>query len=352
MTTTDAGTQATPQTTPQRDPWFDNAKFLLVTLVVLGHAWTLSPPEGVRDWPYDALYLWHVPAFVLITGYLSRRFTWSHARMFGLLRTVVVPYLIFEGVYALFRIYVGGVEMRDLWLNPHWPMWYLAALFFWRLLTPIFLRIPHPVLVSLVISVVAGAFATDTLDNARILGLLPFFVMGLHLPQRLVEWLHTRTARLWAIAIMVGMVVLGRFNDTLWSTEWLYYRSHYSELESSNLQAAGIRVALLIIGTLGALAALSLVSSSRRWYTTLGSASLVVYLFHGFFILAAEYAGFVVWGEQHPVASFVIVTPLALVLAVVLASPPVARVLNRVVDPVGAIIRAREKRRPTAPTSG
>ena len=26
---------------PARDPWFDNAKFALVTLVVIGHMWTL-----------------------------------------------------------------------------------------------------------------------------------------------------------------------------------------------------------------------------------------------------------------------------------------------------------------------
>ena len=29
-----------------RDPWFDNAKMALVTLVVVGHAWTLLPLTG------------------------------------------------------------------------------------------------------------------------------------------------------------------------------------------------------------------------------------------------------------------------------------------------------------------
>ena len=101
--------------------------------------------------------------------------------MWQLVRTVAVPYLLFECALALFRIYVGGEQLEDLFRDPHWPMWYLSALFFWRLLTPVFTRMPprwrsrSPSRLSLV----AGLYAGDTLDMARVLGLLPFFVLGL-----------------------------------------------------------------------------------------------------------------------------------------------------------------------------
>ena len=75
---------AVPSTTPavkERDPWFDNAKMALVTLVVLGHAWTLMPWNGTTDVLYDFLYAWHVPAFVFVTGYLSRGFQWVVAKV-------------------------------------------------------------------------------------------------------------------------------------------------------------------------------------------------------------------------------------------------------------------------------
>ncbi len=123
---------------PARDPWFDNAKFALVTLVVIGHMWTLLSDAGAKVWLYDFLYYWHVPAFVIVTGYLSRNFDYSHERLRALFRTVVVPYMVFELVLALFRVYVGHEDINDIWADPHWPMWYLAALFFWRLLTPPF----------------------------------------------------------------------------------------------------------------------------------------------------------------------------------------------------------------------
>ena len=62
-----------------RDPFFDNAKMLLVTLVVVGHSWTLLPDVSTSSPVYVFLYTFHVPAFVLVTGYLSRSFTFTRA---------------------------------------------------------------------------------------------------------------------------------------------------------------------------------------------------------------------------------------------------------------------------------
>ena len=100
------------QTPTTRDPWLDNAKMLLVTLVVVGHSWVLLPDNDATDHLYDFLYAWHVPAFVFVTGYLSRGFVYSRVRLWQLFRTVVVPYLVFECALALFRIYVGGEQLQ------------------------------------------------------------------------------------------------------------------------------------------------------------------------------------------------------------------------------------------------
>ena len=184
----DAPLAPSPAPAKQRDPWFDNAKMALVALVVLGHSWTLLPlnlTDGgsstatqVDTWFYNFLYAWHIPAFVIVTGYLSKSFEYTRVRMWNLVTTVAVPYVLFEGVYALYRHVVGGVDFERLWANPHWPMWYLSAMFFWRLMTPIFKRMPGKVVVAVAISLLAGLYANDIFDNARIFGLLPFFVLG------------------------------------------------------------------------------------------------------------------------------------------------------------------------------
>src|SRR5690349_23237524 len=42
-----------------RDPWFDNIKMTLVTLVVVGHSWTLLPHNTANDWARLPLLVAH-----------------------------------------------------------------------------------------------------------------------------------------------------------------------------------------------------------------------------------------------------------------------------------------------------
>jgi fucose 4-O-acetylase-like acetyltransferase len=326
-----------PQTAAQtaRDPWFDNAKMALVTLVVVGHAWTLLPETAFSDTLYDALYFWHVPAFVFVTGYLSRTFQWDRVRLGKLVRTVVVPYVVFETLLALFRVYVGGETLEDLFTDPHWPMWYLSALFFWRLLTPVFRPMWGGFAVAVAISLVAGAYASDTLDLARVLGLLPFFVLGLKATPEHLDRLRTPSVKRWAAVVLAAIAVSAIWFDTWAQTEWLYYRARYDELVTSHLEAMGIRAAVMVIGLVGAMAFLALVPRAGGWFTRMGAWTLVVYLFHGFVIKGAEYSGYMQWAADWPVLSLLLTTALATGLALLLAWQPIASKLNRVVDPVG-----------------
>jgi fucose 4-O-acetylase-like acetyltransferase len=330
---------------PKRDPWFDNIKMALVTLVVIGHSWTLLPQNTWNSWTYDFLYAWHVPAFVTITGYLSRSFAWTPVKLWRLVRTVAVPYVVFEAALAWFRYRVGGIELDQLFADPHWPMWYLSALFFWRLMTPIFVGLPKATALGLAvaISLVAGLVAGNTLDMARILGLLPFFVLGLVLSDRELSWVRSRRA---AGVALVGVVAVVAF--TWWAhhwlpTEWYYYRSRYDALEADDLAAVGIRAMLLAVGLIGTAACFALVPRARTWFTTLGAATIVVYLFHGFFVLTAQYEGFPDWADGHAATSFVLTTACAVALALFLATPPVARALTAFVDPIGWLGKRRRQ---------
>lgn len=347
----DAAASPAPSPAPvaakQRDPWFDNAKMALIVLVVIGHSWTLLPADdGLDSWTYDFLYSWHIPAFVIVTGYLSKSFEWTSRRMRSLLTTVALPYVVFEGVYALYRHEVGGVDFKLLWANPHWPMWYLSAMFCWRLMTPLFKRMPLKVVVAVVISLLAGLYANDLLDNARIFGLLPFFVLGLKMHDGHWNLLRTRRARWYGMAVLVGIFVLARFSGNWLETEWFYYRTRYDALDPNNLRAITIRMSLLITGLIGAFAFFAVVPRTKTWFSAFGAATLVVYLFHGFFVLGAEFAGFPGWATDHMPFAWVLTTVVAIALALALAWPPVSTRLNVFVDPVGAISRRRSRRTP------
>ena len=70
---------------------------------------------------------------MVVTGYLSRSFTWSGRNLRRLVTAVALPYVLFEAAMAGFRTGLGGEQLDQLFLDPHWPMWYLATLFLWRL---------------------------------------------------------------------------------------------------------------------------------------------------------------------------------------------------------------------------
>ena len=319
---------------PPRDPWFDNAKILLVTLVVVGHSWTLLPSNWFHGAAYDFLYLWHVPAFVMVTGYLSRRFSWTRRDLRRLVTTVLVPYVVFEGLLAFFRVTVGGEHLERVWVNPHWPMWYLAVLFLWRLATPVLRRLRHALPLSVAVSLAGGWAGVEAFDLDRALGLLPFFTLGVLAEQRHLDALRSHRARLLGLAALgVALVTAYALGGRI-GNEWLYYRTSYAELGSDWLTGPAIRLGLLVVCTVLALSFLALVPTGRSWISSLGRASLVVYLGHGFFVLAAEYAGFERWAAAHPVLSWPLATVAAVVVAVGLAWRPVAKRLDKVVTPV------------------
>ena len=98
------------------------------------------------------------------------------------------------------------MEFELIWANPHWPMWYLSALFFWRLMTPILKRMPGQGRGLGGDQPVAGLYATNLLDNARIFGLLPFFVLGLKMHEGHWNLLRARRARWYGIAVLLAAV--------------------------------------------------------------------------------------------------------------------------------------------------
>ncbi|WP_104105589.1 acyltransferase family protein [Nocardioides sp. 616] len=340
----------------RRDPWLDNAKAILVILVVVGHAIVLLPYGDPKSRVYDFLYYFHIPAFVLVSGYLSRKFAWTPRHLTALVTTLVVPYVIFEWLMAAFRVYVVGQPssmevLQPLWLNPHWPMWYLVALVLWRLATPLLVRHWLMVPAAVAVSLAAGEVDLELFDLNRVLGLLPFFVIGLHLPRRGLELLQARWTGLVGLAVLAGIWWLTTRTDDHWSTQWLYYRSSYDTLGVSLREGAEIRAQLILVGLAGTAAVLTLVPRRRSLLTAVGAYTMGVYLLHGFAIRYAEAQGVSDWLPGNGWTSVAITVAAAVALALFLGWPPVARRLLWLVDPVNQVLslRRRARRGPAAP---
>ena len=89
-----------PDQVKQRDAFFDNAKYLAIVLVAMGHVWEpLRSDSRAVTALYMTVYAFHMPAFIVISGYFSRSFDASPRKVKRLITGVAIPYVVFETAY-------------------------------------------------------------------------------------------------------------------------------------------------------------------------------------------------------------------------------------------------------------
>lgn len=268
---------------PARDSRLDNAKFLLVALVVIGHALEPLRDYGLTSAIYYWIYFFHMPAFILISGYLSRSFDASSRRVEKLVLSLAVPYLFFWTIHqAIYTVERGGLPDSLSLLKPTWTLWFLVALFVWRLSVPVWKRLRWPVVIAVLISVFAST--TDlgtTLSLGRVLSFLPFFVLGLSLRREHFFFLDKLWVRLCSVVILGVTAFLAiPISDRL-SRDWLFWRDSLTDRDIDPLMPSiGIRLAFMGLALVMTIAVLALTPKRRTWYTDLGAYTLFVYLGH------------------------------------------------------------------------
>ncbi|MEO8329790.1 MAG: acyltransferase family protein [Candidatus Nanopelagicales bacterium] len=265
----------------------DNAKVLLVLLVVIGHA--LMPSTGESVALADTLYLWiflfHMPAFAFVMGHVSRVASRAANDPVRLVTRLLIPYLVFNALFiALDQILPGRESAVDLTV-PYWLTWFLLSVFWWRLLLPVITQLRYPVLVSVVISLVSGlAPAVDeTFAASRTLALLPFFVLGATLRTDQVLWRGRKVGR------AAGLVVLAAAGFAAWqlrevitsAPSWLYWNDGYNSQGLDLLSGMAVRGLMLAIGILLTCSFLLVIPRARTGYTALGGFIVYAYLLHG-----------------------------------------------------------------------
>ncbi len=320
---------------PARDPFFDNAKFFAILLVVAGHAIDNLRDVHFAHAAYLFVYTFHMPVFIVITGYFSRRFTFSGGKARKLLTNLGVPYVVFETAYSTFHWAVGHAKFEVSLLDPYYLTWFLLALFAWRLSTPVWQQIRFPVAVAVAVSVLSGmSQLPGTLEMNRVFGLVPFYVLGLFLGPEHFEILKKRSsAVLGALTLVLGFAFTFLVADRRMATEWVYWRSGNPTLHVDNLVGTGMRLGLLVAAGVLVAAFLSLVPRREHWFTSLGSATLYAYLLHGFVTKLAGYYGWYDASALHTVPGVLAVGAAGAALATLLCTPPVRWAMHWALEP-------------------
>lgn len=327
---------AAPRAT-KRDAFFDNAKFLAIVLVAMGHAW-----EPLRDGSravsalYIVVYTFHMPAFIIISGYFSRSFDFRPDRVRRLITGVAVPYIVFEVAYSLFHRWAADDPSMEIsLLDPWYLTWFLLALFVWRMTAPIWRLVRWPVPVALAIAMLATISPDigDDLDLQRVLQFLPFFVLGLRLKPEHFQLVRRKEVRVLAVPVFAGTVVFAYWAVTWMNMAWFFHRDSAQELGAP--WWSGILMTLALFGCSLVLTAcfFAWVPGRRMWFTLLGAGTLCGYLLHGFLAQSASTWDWYDVKWLHQPAGAVFVTVVAAVVVTLLCTPPVQRVFRFALEP-------------------
>lgn len=330
-----AGDAQTPRPRKQRDPFFDNAKYFAILLVVMGH----SIANMRHDMPivkglYVFVYMFHMPVFIVLTGYLSRNWTFSAGKARKLITNVGVPYLVFEIAYELYSWLAGGEKLEISLLKPHWLMWFMCALFLWRLSTPVWQQVRWPLSIALLFALLS--YMGDlggTFNLHRVLGLLPLYVLGLTLTPRHFELLKKPIARPIGAAVLAGGLAFAFFAKDHMSEGWVFWKNPYDEMGVSNVTGTVMMTVMFACATVLVAAFLAVIPRKRYWFSDLGATTLYAYLLHGFIIRVLDYTGSWDSAWMHTGPGVVIVIATSAAVGTFLCSRPVVRTMSWAVAP-------------------
>ena len=317
-----------------RDPYLDNAKFALVTLVVVGHVII-----NIRGVGAGVVWLWiyafHMPAFIMISGYLSRNYRGTPRQTMGLLTSILTPYVVVMVILAVERR-LDGSDFTLNFAQPAFALWYLVALFVWRLLTPLLRVMPYSVPAAVVVSLASltfGGVGSD-MSAARIVGFLPFFALGLWTtPQRLdalrrvtQPWL----VRIGAAVVLLGLLYVMYLVRSHVNPGYLTMKDSTRSYHHSDLENMGIRLLVLVTATVMTVAFLALVPRRRSFLTILGENSMYIYLLQA--IILARLLGRI-GNHDWTTATLIALVACSIVMSALLGTPLVKRLTSWFIDP-------------------
>lgn len=265
----------------QREYLFDNYKVLLIVLVVIGHF--IEPCYDQNPFLYElkwGIVAFHMPAFIFISGYFSKKVPSVKKLVGGL----VVPYFVYEVVYYLLYTYVLDKETELYFTRPKFTLWYLLALCVWRLAAPVVRKLPGHLLISLAAGLVVGMFEIGNfLSIPRILFFFPFFLAGMEFDSTWLARFRNRKGYIGALGVMAGMAVF-LFTDEYHRrlpVKIFYGRYSYEELRMPPWDGIMIRIVCYGISFLLIYLFMLVLPTDKKSYSYLGERTMAVYIFHG-----------------------------------------------------------------------
>ena len=270
----------------RRDPYWDNLKLALMFLVVLGHF--LMPVKSSEGPFVKALFYWiylfHMQAFVFVSGYSSKSYVRKSGKgnkLAGFLITFVFFTICIEIIEFIFT---HGIRLRILFKITGAP-WYMAAMFFWYLLIP-FISRARPV-ISLTLSIVLGIMCGlvsglgSFLLLSRTIVFFPAFLAGYYFDGAWIQKIGKRS-RLLSAGILLAVFLFLFFRQSVLSDflKIIYAKSSYSKLDLTGAAGCAYRLLWYFVSAVMTVSFLGIIPRRKFLFTYIGGRTLSIYVVH------------------------------------------------------------------------
>lgn len=271
--------------TKDRVALLDNLKGLLIFLVVFGHSLELFKDEYFfTQVLYTFIYLFHMPAFVFVSGYLSKNVDKARGTAF---KNFFLPFLLFNTLW-------NGITALATWnlenfsfITPGWALWYLMSMFLWRIFLKDLVRIKYIVPISFIIGLGAGIFSefNGILSLSRTLVFFPFFLVGyLTSEDRLFKMKKpTRFTSFGIILLAVSFAIFICFYK-VFPIEFLYGSDSFKTYTVAIWLGVTSRALLYIIGFSFVFVLANTMTLKDTFFSKIGRNTLPIYIFHTYLL--------------------------------------------------------------------
>lgn len=292
----------------ERDYQMDNLKGMLVFLVVFGHLiqftiWKTAPIVG---YTYTGIYLFHMPLFVFISGYFSKK---SNAkRLLELFIVYALWQMLITPVFVSLTTDSTYSDVVDSIFKPYAHHWYLVSLIIWRIMTPYVSSIKKIILISFICGIGIGLSSVllelspstkdvSTFSFGRTIGFYPFFLMGYFFTKEKLDQIKKKLTKPLGIISFLSLVIVGviflnsqvdHYLKHTMINKMLFMREAYAAFLTHPSRGILMRIILYLIQLGLVLLPFSFISSKKSIWSQIGMNSFFIYLSHGIFYLALQ----------------------------------------------------------------
>ncbi len=275
-----------------RDFQIDTMKGILIFLVVLGHSFSYAlfkSTEFVFNL-YVGIYLFHMPLFVFIGGYFSKRH--NEKRVIELFLIYVFWQMVINPLFMFLLVGESVESAINPLFSPHKSYWYLLSFIIWRVLTPYASKIKYILPLSIIAGLSIGFSEQGSLtafSYSRTVAFYPFFIAGYLTTSHHLADLKAKISKYlglicFIILLLIGIFYVQSLNSTVLKLtdidEFLFYRSRYADTLVIPLLGPFIRASIYLISFGLVLLPFTFTPSTHNFLVKWGQNSLFIYLSH------------------------------------------------------------------------